>query len=112
MRKLRVTIAEFHCFFALLISRSFSGKALNSGWGLRRAKHMGWRHTETYLDRRAVYSEAGYLKSVLLWLQGHSGPLGGMPKVSNNYAHEKWLVHRKAIGVFVILVTSLSTRRS
>ena len=89
MRKLRVTIAEFHCFFALLISRSFSGKALNSGWGLRRAKHMEWRHTETYLDRRAVYSEAAYLKSVLLWLQGHSGPVGGMPKVSNNYAHEE-----------------------
>jgi hypothetical protein len=47
---------------------------------------MGRRQTETFLDARAVYSEAACLHSVLLWLQGYSGPLGGVPKSSNNYA--------------------------
>ena len=42
------------------------------------------RQTESYLDRRAVYSEAEYLKAVLFWLQGQSGPPGGLPKAESN----------------------------
>jgi hypothetical protein len=42
------------------------------------------RQTESYLDRRAVYSEAEYLNAVLFWLQGRSGPLGGVPRAEPN----------------------------
>ena len=47
------------------------------------ATKMG-RQTESYLDTRAIYSEAEYLKAVLFWLQGQSGPLGGVPKAESN----------------------------
>ena len=48
------------------------------------------RQTENYLDTRAVYSEAEYLRSVLLWLQGVSPPLGGFPKPAEAAARSSW----------------------
>jgi hypothetical protein len=76
------------------------------------ARHMGWRYTEIYLDERAVYSEAAYLKSVLLWLQGHSGPLGGMPKVSNNYAHQEARTDQTFWGGMLDVPSFLPARNS
>jgi hypothetical protein len=51
---------------------------------------MGRRQTETYLDTRAIYSEAEYLRSVLLWLQGESPALGGFPKTAEAAARRPW----------------------
>jgi hypothetical protein len=51
-----------------------------SGGSQKGVRKMGQRQTRTYLDTRAIYSEAEYLSAILLWLQGYSGPLGGVPK--------------------------------
>jgi hypothetical protein len=73
---------------------------------------MGWRQTEIYFDRQAVYSEAAYLKSVLLWLQGHSRQLGDIPKMSNNCARQKARIDQTFWGGILDVSSFLPARNS
>lgn len=73
---------------------------------------MGWRHTETSFDKQAIYSEAAYLKSVLLWLQGYPDQLGGVPKVSDNCAHQEAGTHQTLWGGMLDVPSFLPARNS
>ena len=74
-------------------------------------RKMGQRQTETYLDTRAIYSEAEYLSAILLWLQGYSGPLGGVPKaLISEASHE--IADENVWGDVVIVPSCVSARSS
>jgi hypothetical protein len=82
-----------------------------SGGSQKGVRKMGQRRTETYLDTRAIYSEAEYLSAVLLWLQGYSGPLGGVPKaLISEASHE--VADENVWGDVVIVPSCVSARSS
>jgi hypothetical protein len=70
------------------------------------------RQTENYFEPRAAYSEATYLKSVLLWLGGHSGPLGGVPKAMRSDASHESIAEATVWGEVVDVPSFLPARSS
>jgi hypothetical protein len=82
-----------------------------SGGSQKGVRKMGKRQIEPYLDTRAIYSEAAYLSAVLLWLQGYSGPLGGVPKaLISDATHE--IADANVWGEVVIVPSFVPARSS